>query len=791
MSYDREVIIVFHDHLDPVWARCNDRPYQYNQIIMRSYNDVFEWIVKEFLKMSDEGFIFSEGQVVFWETYLKRHPEDKDKLKKLIAEDKLEFICQGMSTVDSNYVPGEAIIRNYLLANPFYREMCGEEYWAKKQAFLWDAFGNSGNMPQILKLLDIEVIGGTKYRLCSGDWWVGIDGTKLPCIDQIFSSYNRTEDPILYVLSRHPHCTKCNGRGCEKCQNRGILNEHPYRKEKVIETLEKTALFNQRKKFVMIGGEETIPDHSIIEALEELNEKYNGKIHFRFGTMKEFWEYYKEYYMSVKDKYIEPTEDLNPVNQGAYVTKIHCKQRVHEINSALVQAEADFAKKNWESNSYTATPEDLTLAWKDLVFACHHDAISGTHIDGCDDELMQILDEAESIAHNYVCRKKYRVPRLGRNVSKDGILQKKLGKLNITYDIKGIISVKKDEIDLFGSYKFKGMSYTGTESRRVRIGELILEDDWGDVYNTRLSGEPILLGNYHYHVSEGDDYIWWRGAREVMDPRCSKLIWDIYLNVSEDGEKLQFSVDIDWNTTNKRIRAIIPVNDVNSISSVWGIPFGYMVRNFDPQKKYEMPVAEHESMTTAEYDFRAICPTGDFPADHWTLHALDVNTGICLFNKGTPCVRWLPGCLELSLLRSPQMEGITVLPHVEEFWDIRETADFGKHHFEFAVYPYTKRENYAEIAKYGYYYNDATPEIPFEVIGDVVVTAFKMAEDGQGFILRFYEANGSSSRVKVKFKEIRKIQKVNLLERPLNHCEEGKLFDLNLHPHEIVTLRIN
>lgn len=786
----REVIVIFHDHLDPVWARCNDRPYQYNQIVLRSYADVFDWVIQEFIKMSDEGFIFSEGQAVVWETYMKRHPEEKGKIKELVAQGNLELMRQGMSTVDSNYSPAEAIIRNHLLAEPFYQEMCGDDYWPNKQAFLWDAFGNSANMPQILKLLGIEVIGGTKYRLCPGDWWVGIDGTKLPCIDQIFSSYNRTQDPILYVLSRHPHCPDCNGRGCEKCNNKGILNAHPYKKEKVLEVLEKTAAFNQRKKFVMIGGEETIPDHSIIESIEELNKKYEGNIHFRFGTMKEFWEYYKEYYMSVKEQYTEPTEDLNPVNQGAYVAKIRCKQRAHEINSALIQAEAAFARKHWESSSYAVTPEDLTLAWKDLVFGCHHDAISGAHIDGCDDELMQILDEGESIAHNYVCRTKYRVPKVGRDTSKEEMVHKTLGKLNIVYDKKGIISVEKDGKDLFGKYKFKGLSYTGMDSRDVRIGELLLEDDWGDFHNTISSGEPILLGDYNYFVSEGMDFIWWRGAREVMDPRCPKLTWDVYLKISEDGEKLNFSVDIDWETTNKRIRAIIPVNDTNSMSSVWGIPFGHIERSFDPNKKYEMPVADHESMTTAEYDFRAICPVGDFPADHWAVHAIDENSGVCLFNKGTPCVKWLPGCFELSLLRSPQMEGITILPHVEEFWDVKGITDSGKHHFEFAVYPYTEHVGYAELAQYGYVYNDATPELPFEVTGNIVVTAFKVAEDGRGYILRFYEAEGCNNPVQILFKEKHKVQRVNLLEKPLDEQQEGNIFDLNLHPHEIVTLRI-
>ena len=109
------------------------------------------------------------------------------------------------------------------------------------------------------------------------------------------------------------------------------------------------------------------------------------------------------------------------------------------------------------------------------------------------------------------------------------------------------------------------------------------------------------------------------------------------------------------------------------MSSVWGIPFGHIERSFDPNKKYEMPVADHESMTTAEYDFRAICPVGDFPADHWAVHAIDENSGVCLFNKGTPCVKWLPGCFELSLLRSPQMEGSRSYPTLKNSGMLRES----------------------------------------------------------------------------------------------------------------------
>ena len=59
----REVIVIFHDHLDPVWARCNDRPYQYNQIVLRSYADVLTGIIQEFIKCLMKDLFFQKDRL--------------------------------------------------------------------------------------------------------------------------------------------------------------------------------------------------------------------------------------------------------------------------------------------------------------------------------------------------------------------------------------------------------------------------------------------------------------------------------------------------------------------------------------------------------------------------------------------------------------------------------------------------------------------------------------------------------------------------------------------------------
>ena len=100
------------------------------------------------MELANDGFCFSEGQVYFWETYLKRHPEREAEIKKLLKEGKLEFLMQGLLVCDTNYAPAEGIIRNFLLAEPFYQRMAGKEH--SRQGFVWDAFGSSANLPEFL-----------------------------------------------------------------------------------------------------------------------------------------------------------------------------------------------------------------------------------------------------------------------------------------------------------------------------------------------------------------------------------------------------------------------------------------------------------------------------------------------------------------------------------------------------------------------------------------------------------------------------------------------------------------
>lgn len=778
----KEIIIIYHNHLDPEWARCYDKPVYRNAVYLRSYADVWEYIIDSWLSMEEDGYGYTEGQYIVWRTYLERHPEKKEHLKELIKNGRLEILLQGELTPETNYVPAEGLSRNYLLAKEFYEEFCGENYEGTKLAWIWDAFGNNANMPQILKLAGAEMVGGTKYRVCKEDFWEGIDGTRIPCVDKKLKTDSwGNGGNVLYGLSRHVHCPQCNGYGCEACNGRGMIAEHNFSEEETILFLEEAAKDAEEKHFVLIGGEEVLPNQCVLDAVKKLNEKYKGKISWRFGNLSEFWEENREYYEKPENQKTIKSPDLNPVHQGCYVTRIENKQRVKEITYKLLQAEASEAAKGWENGFHKPDPE-FTLAWRDLLLNMHHDSVSGAHIDSGQTELMEYLDEAESIADKYVYgRRTRKVNRIsGKEKGAEGVQHKKLGKLEVTYDRKGILSVVKNGKDVFGEFIYKNMTFTRNNSRPVRIGELLLQCDWGDNHNAYFLGDFVLLGNYNYDVYEDETGILWRGRHEAMDPGVNCLEWEMRTEVSADGERLNFILDVNWDTSNKRLRVAIPVAD-DTKKSIWEIPYGFIEREFDP---------EHMEPFQEDFATIAVRSIGEYPALHWVKHEINEKSGVVILNKGIPSAKWIPGCFELSLLRSPMMTGDTVLPSVAEFWDVDGVRDVGRHRFEFSVWPYTEATDNAVVTREGNIYNDVFLEVPFEIEGDVAVTAFKLAEDGKGCILRLNEIKGCNSKLKLRFREARYVQEANLMEKVYGDIIFTEEYEKVLHKHEILTLYI-
>ena len=76
--------------------------------------------------------------------------------------------------------------------------------------------------------------------------------------------------------------------------------------------------------------------------------------------------------------------------------------------------------------------------------------------------------------------------------------------------------------------------------------------------------------------------------------------------------------------------------------------------------------------------------------------------------------------------------------------------------------------------------------------GDLIVSALKGAEDGQGFILRFYEADGQNTRARIVFDQPMRVALDDILERPLKKqplATAERSVTLPVGHNQIVTLR--
>jgi alpha-mannosidase len=131
-------------------------------------------------------FIFTCSQPVQYEWMKKNYPEQYRRIKKYVKEGRWEP-CGGAWVESDNNVPsGEAMVRQLLYGNRFYRKEFGMQ---SRSAWLPDSFGYTWALPQILRKAQIDRFYSIKitwnrftefpYSLFD---WEGIDGTRITAI---------------------------------------------------------------------------------------------------------------------------------------------------------------------------------------------------------------------------------------------------------------------------------------------------------------------------------------------------------------------------------------------------------------------------------------------------------------------------------------------------------------------------------------------------------------------------------------------------------------------------------
>jgi alpha-mannosidase len=179
-----------------------------------------------------------------------------------------------------------------------------------------------------------------------------------------------------------------------------------------------------------------------------------------------------------------------------------------------------------------------------------------------------------------------------------------------------------------------------------------------------------------------------------------------------------------------------------------------------------------------------------------------------VIHRGIPENEVRDGDVYLTLLRSVLMlssDGRTgpAIP-------VLDAQELRRYEFRYSIYPHKGDWREASSYKHAFEFNcnlDAVQLREAEKLPlkrsflkiepeNVVLSALKRAEDGEGVILRFYETKGEETDAEITlFKEPKAVRVVNLLENEDEGVvkelkQEGERIKLTLKPFEIVTLKI-
>jgi len=821
--------VITNNHFDLTWRRCWQRPLQYKHQSFISYTDIETYYMLDNLALAREhaAYKFEAESAMVVRAFLERYPEKLADLQHLAREGRFAITGGGEAIIDGNMVHGESLVRNYVDGLLWVEETFGQK---TRLGVRNDAFGNSAQLPQILRGCEIAWATGMSYSPAGGLYWRGLDGSTI---------LHRTLPVVAQGggVVKYPPCATCTGTGiidgtpCPACHGRGI---DPQLVSNLPGEIDQAALAEFGAGIVQLTPEELLPNPAVIQWTEAMGETYD----VRFALEEDVLPHLRPWLAEVD----HPTEDdlhasleLNPNNSGVLVTRIKTKQNVRRQEHALLAVEALWAMCALQGSDY---PKDaLKSVRRQQYFTMFHDAITATHVDAAYEELKDIWKE---IDRETTRLRGAALARLAQPAGDPGLytvinptgntfsgactveIGSEVGPVERTFVVKDLPPFSARQVHLPAAGGVEPLAQPVIENQRYRItadehglveiydkalgraaavseayrpGELVLEHDEGSPWATLAPDQSRTpLGPYTRLVSAEQAGQAQRLVFEVKTPWTvgfSSLCLEARVTVEllAGLDQVNFRTHANWDAFNHRLRAAfsIPRGEA-ACKHLYEIPYGMIERQ---------PYAP---------EFRWAGPNGDWPAIHWA-GVEQPGMSVALFNKGTPSYRMETGptgqveTIFVSLLRSPAIPTYLHEPYFYTMTDYDGMRDSGEHDFDYALRAYAQpfadssvtpdAENYnaAPVITQG---NIRLPALPVIESHVARITALKWAEDGDGLVLRVVEFRGQGGEVTVTLPHgMTRVERTNLLERQAEALPiRAGAAAFKLRPWEIATLKV-
>ena len=782
------IYLIGNAHIDPVWLwRWQD-----------GYSEVLATFRSALDRMNDfPDFKFTSACAVYYKWVEETDPEMFSEIQRRVREGRWNIVGGWYLQPDCNIPCGESFARQGLIAQRYFREKFGTH---AKCGYNVDSFGHNGSLPQILSLSGMNSYifmrpmpeeGVHKDTLFS---WQAADGSAV-CAYRI---------PWYYAIDLTVMDTFARIKDKAEREGRDLM------------------------AFYGVGNHGGGPTIKLIDEINKLG--IEGMV---YSTPDEFFE------NANLGELPTVCGELQHHARGCYSLGSAVKMHNRRCESSLLAAEmlCVMAQK-LVGAEYPKS--ELDKAWENLMFNQFHDITAGCTIKSACEDAAYLYGETMAITERVINRAMQKIAwsidtlqgetlpcyreRPAWTVWQHEVLGTPIVVFNPhPWSVRTLVRVYAD-----------GVKVTDAKGAEIPLQLVRGEQTNGkDKYNTAFAAEVGAYGYAVYRLftrhegtaAENTLHI----SRYSMENSKLRMTLDPATGeISElyDKEKdvhiikgvcrthlLDESACDSWAHDKKELGEDVGTFSEPEISVLERGPVRARLRVTQRhgesviQRDYSLLQDEDELRVDTKIHFREEFRTlkFSFPTEGESVTAqIPYGTAVRAMGTGEECCgAWLSsgslgiandskhgydtkdGAVRLSILRSALYADHFAGEERDEQCEFMEQ---GEHEFSYSLFAYTTPSNAERRARFlnfppravvGTFHGGNLPEEMscFECEGDVVVTAIKKSEDGDGAVLRFYEANGVDTDVRIRLFD-RAISAAVGHNKIKTFSEDGKELDL-------------
>lgn len=815
--------LVGNTHIDAAWL------WRKSETIEVCKN-TFENAIQLMQKYPD--FTFSQSSSYYYKWMEELYPDTFAKIREAVRKGNWEIVGGMVIEPDCNLINGESWARHLLYGKSYFMDKFGVDV---KIGWNPDSFGYNWNIPQIYRNAGIYAFITQKiswndtnvfpYRVF---WWEGPDGSRI-LVYFPFSYVYDFKDPFRLIDQLRQFEANTGLRNMLVLYGVGDHGGGP--SEEMLQTIERlknlpifprikfsTAknyidnflLKQDLKKLPVWKDELYLEYHRGTYTTQADIKKYNRYLEnlltsteafsliskilggdYNRDAIKKSWEIvlFNQFHdilpgSSIREVYFDAKKDYAIAGEIAENELRKALKFIGaKINTSSVDGEpiVVFNPSPWKRSDYVKVEiEEKGSSYK--VFDGEGKEIPSQPIDLTED----LPDEIKRRGIIFIAEdvppmgyKVYQLKKVGRD------FQEKKRESSLTLENEFY------RIELDGNKGFVKRIYDKKLSREVLsgygnflqlLGDKPLRWDAWDIGYTGEEWSPtfrriemIENGPVRYGIRAYFDFLNPRSKAKRLNAEPTKgypnsfFILDTYLY--KGINRVEFRTKVDWWEEHTLLKTAFDVN-VNSKKATFEIPFGSI----------ERPTTRETDWEKARYEvpgLKWIDLTGD-------------GYGVSLLTRSKYGYDVHGNRMRISLLRSPK--------------DPDPTADRGEHEIEYALISHENCWRRGNIPRASYDYNNPLMAIKEEKHGgnlplehsfmslepnNIILSAFKIAEDEKGAILRIYEAFGRDTTAKITLPfQPKEIWKVDFLEKPVERIKfSGNIIEIPIEKSKVISLK--